>query len=206
MDSQEPVDPVRTIIEELDPTGLHRMVRAFWNHPQEFNQEVHMLVLMGLDATAEGIGSWEERQITDLNQRSGANVGSERYVEEWESILSIATQQREFACNLFFAGLMDAVARRFTKIAWQIDDMIGFLPPEADKGDPRLLIADLLKWSDYGEVELDLKKINALDTSGRLRAARDARNLLVHPKRPVFNPSTLSKDQKRVRAHMPEIL
>lgn len=207
MDSHKPVDPVWTIIEELDPTGLHRLLRDFWNYPQEFNQEVHMLVLMGLDATIGGIGTWEERQITDLNQRAGANVGSERYVEEWESILSIATQQREFAYNLFFTGLMDAIGRRFTKIAWQIDDMICYLPPEADKGDPRLLIADLLKWSDYGTVELDLKKISTLDTSGgRLRAARDARNLLVHPKRPVFNPSTLAKDQKRICAHMPEIL
>jgi hypothetical protein len=101
MDSHKPVDPVWTIIEELDPTGLHRLLRDFWNYPQEFNQEVHMLVLMGLDATIGGIGTWEERQITDLNQRAGANVGSERYVEEWESILSIATQQREFAYNLF---------------------------------------------------------------------------------------------------------
>ncbi len=98
---------------------------------------------------------------------------------------------------------MDAVVRRFTKIAWQIEDMIRYLPPDADKDDPRSLIADLRRWS-HGAVEFDLKKISALDTSGgRLLAARDARNLLVHPKKPVFDPSGLSE---RVQTHMPEIL
>lgn len=202
MDSQKPVDPVSAIIEELDPTGLNLFLNDFWNHPQEFNKEVHILVLMGLDATIHGIGSWEERQIADLNQRAGASVGSERYVEEWEDIESIATQQREFAYNLFFTGLMDAIGRRFTKIAWQIGDMIRYLPPGADEDDPRALITDLLKWSK-DVATLDLKKIHILDASGgRLDAARDARNLLVHPKRLVLSDPSISS----ILSHMPEIL
>jgi hypothetical protein len=101
---------------------------------------------------------------------------------------------------------MDTVACRFTKIAWQIRDMVGSLPSEADKDDPRSLIAGLLNWPNYGE-KLNLEKIGALDMSGgRLQAARDARNLLVHPKRPVFGSSGLSEEQERVRAQMPEIL
>jgi hypothetical protein len=205
MDNQASVDPAWAIIEELDPTGLHRLLGDFWNHPQVFTQEIHLLVWM-LDATGKSIGSWEQEQIADIHQRTGANVGSEQYGAEYEDIETIAEQQRELAYNLFFTGLMDAVARRFTKIAWQIGDMIRYLPQGADKDDPRLLITDLLKWSGYA-VELDLKKITPLDTSGgRLRAARDARNLLVHPKKPVFETSEFSKDQRRVQTHMPEML
>ncbi len=205
MNNQNPIDPAWTIIDELDPTGLTRLLYDFRNHTREFNEEVHMLVLMSLEVNINGIKSWEERQIAEINQRAGGNFSSERYGEELEEIELIAGRQSQFAYNLVFTGLMDVIACRFTKIAWEIDDMAKYLPLEADKDDPRSLIADLLKWPN-GE-KLDLKKIDAFDMSGgRLEAAREARNLLVHPKRPVFDSSGLSEKQECVRAHMPEML
>ena len=69
MNNQDSADPARAIIEELDPTGLHRLLNDLWDHPREFNREIHALVLLGLNAMVEGIGIWEEQQLTA--QRAG---------------------------------------------------------------------------------------------------------------------------------------
>jgi hypothetical protein len=195
------IDPAKMILQELDPTGLHNLLNDLWRHPQEFNEDIHMLIFTGLDIAVEGIARLEDQQIADLNQRAGGNIGSQRYVDELSDIYSVADNRRDFTYNLFFTGLMDTLARRFTKIAWQISDMIAYLPSGHDKEDPHSLIRGLLEWP-----KLDMQKINGLDSSGgRLKAARSVRNLLVHPHRPVL-PKKRSSGQETVGTHMAEIL
>jgi hypothetical protein len=206
MSTQGDTDPAWDILANLDQTGFHRLINN-WKHKIDFAGEVRLLVLGGLDTTLEGIENDAKQETAALDKRAGPDVDSERYEDELQEIQLIADQRTDFACNLFFTGLMDTLARRLSTMAWQIEDSKEYLAPDADMDDPRARVAGLTKMSSHGEAELDWKKISEFDRSGgRLPAARAARNLLVHPCKPLFDIDRWSKKQKLVREHLPDMI
>jgi hypothetical protein len=147
--SNEEIRRLRQEIANHNPDGLLYLHNAFENAPSDFNKSVHLLILNGLRANIDGIERSLEEDLRDLDSRAGEHIGSDRYVTEWEEFQGNAAEQKDYAYNLYFRGLMDLFAETLTRIAWEIDTMVAYLPPEAPQHDPRALVIDLLKWGKF---------------------------------------------------------